>query len=289
MAYSFAGKRAFLTGAASGIGRATALRLAREGAELYLTDINADGLAQTVADVRALGARVPAHRALDISDYHGVAHLAVDIHTHHGAMDIVCNIAGISAWGTVDHLTHQHWRSMIDVNLMGPVHVIETFLPPMMAAGRGGRLVNVSSAAGLVALPWHAAYSASKFGLRGLSEVLRFDLARHGIGVSLVVPGAVNTPLVDTVHIAGVDRDHPQVQRLVQLFTGHAVPAEKVADKILAGIAKNSFLIYTSADIRALYAFKRLAWRPYSAVMTRANVAFTRALRPRSARPLPPA
>lgn len=289
MAYSFAGKRAFLTGAASGIGRATALRLAREGAELYLTDINADGLSQTVADVRALGARVPAHRALDISDYHEVAHLAVDIHTHHGAMDIVCNIAGISAWGTVDHLTHQHWRSMIDVNLMGPVHVIETFLPPMMAAGRGGRLVNVSSAAGLVALPWHAAYSASKFGLRGLSEVLRFDLARHGIGVSLVVPGAVNTPLVDTVHIAGVDRDHPQVQRLVRLFTGHAVPAEKVADKILAGIAKNSFLIYTSADIRALYAFKRLAWRPYSAVMTRANVAFTRALRPRSARPLPPA
>ena len=289
MAYSFAGKRAFLTGAASGIGRATALRLAREGAELYLTDINADGLAQTVADVRALGARVPAHRALDIADYHEVAHLAVDIHTHHGAMDIVCNIAGISAWGTLDHLTHQHWRSMIDVNLMGPVHVIETFLPPMMAAGRGGRLVNVSSAAGLVALPWHAAYSASKFGLRGLSEVLRFDLARHGIGVSLVVPGAVNTPLVDTVHIAGVDRDHPQVQRLVRLFTGHAVPAEKVADKILAGIAKNSFLIYTSADIRALYAFKRLAWRPYSAVMTRANVAFTRALRPRSARPLPPA
>lgn len=289
MAYSFAGKRAFLTGAASGIGRATALRLAREGAELYLTDINADGLSQTVADVRALGARVPAHRALDIADYHEVAHLAVDIHTHHGAMDIVCNVAGISAWGTVDHLTHQHWRSMIDVNLMGPVHVIETFLPPMMAAGRGGRLVNVSSAAGLVALPWHAAYSASKFGLRGLSEVLRFDLARHGIGVSLVVPGAVNTPLVDTVHIAGVDRDHPQVQRLVRLFTGHAVPAEKVADKILAGIAKNSFLIYTSADIRALYAFKRLAWRPYSAVMTRANVAFTRALRPRSARPLPPA
>ena len=289
MAYSFAGKRAFLTGAASGIGRATALRLAREGAELYLTDINADGLAQTVADVRDLGARVPAHRALDIADYHEVAHLAVDIHTHHGAMDIVCNVAGISAWGTVDHLTHQHWRSMIDVNLMGPVHVIETFLPPMMAAGRGGRLVNVSSAAGLVALPWHAAYSASEFGLRGLSEVLRFDLARHGIGVSLVVPGAVNTPLVDTVHIAGVDRDHPQVQRLVRLFTGHAVPAEKVADKILAGIAKNSFLIYTSADIRALYAFKRLAWRPYSAVMTRANVAFTRALRPRSARPLPPA
>ena len=79
---------------------------------------------------------------------------------------------------------------------MGPIHVIETFVPPMVAAGRGGHLVNVSSAAGLVALPWHAAYSASKYGLRGLSEVLRFDLARHRIGVSVVVPGAVKTPLV---------------------------------------------------------------------------------------------
>ena len=286
---SFAGKRVFITGAASGIGRATALHLAREGAELYLTDVNADGLEQTVADARALGADVPKHRALDVSDYDAVARFAADIHTHHPAMDIVMNIAGISAWGTVEHLTHQHWRSMIDVNLMGPIHVIETFLPPMVAAGRGGQLVNVSSAAGLVALPWHAAYSASKFGLRGLSEVLRFDLARHDIGVSVVVPGAVNTPLVDTVHIAGVDREHPKVQRLVGLFSGHAVSPEKVADRILAGITKNRFLIFTSADIRALYAFKRLAWRPYSAVMTRVNVVFTRALRPRGAPSLPSA
>ena len=286
---SFAGKRVFVTGAASGIGRATALRLAREGALLYLTDVNPGGLDQTVADARALGADVPAHRALDISDYDAVARFAADIHTHHPAMDIVMNIAGISAWGTVEHLTHQHWRSMIDVNLMGPIHVIETFLPPMVAAGRGGQLVNVSSAAGLVALPWHAAYSASKFGLRGLSEVLRFDLARHDIGVSVVVPGAVNTPLVDTVHIAGVDREHPRVQRLVGLVSVHAVTAEKVADRILAGITKNRFLIFTSTDIRALYAFKRLAWRPYGAVMTRVNVVFTRALRPRGAPSLPPA
>lgn len=286
---SFAGKRVFITGAASGIGRATALHLAREGAELYLTDVNPDGLEQTIADARALGADVPKHRALDVSDYDAVARFAADIHTHHPAMDIVMNIAGISAWGTVEHLTHQHWRSMIDVNLMGPIHVIETFLPPMVAAGRGGQLVNVSSAAGLVALPWHAAYSASKFGLRGLSEVLRFDLARYDIGVSVVVPGAVNTPLVDTVHIAGVDREHPKVQRLVGLFSGHAVSPEKVADRILAGITKNRFLIFTSADIRALYAFKRLAWRPYSAVMTRVNVVFTRALRPRGAPSLPSA
>jgi NAD(P)-dependent dehydrogenase (short-subunit alcohol dehydrogenase family) len=276
----FAGKRCFLTGAASGIGRATALKLAAEGAELFLTDRNGEGLAETVADARALGATVSAHRALDISNYDEVAAFAADIHGAHQAMDVVMNIAGVSTWGTVSHLTHQHWESMVSINLMGPIHVIETFVPPMVAAGRGGHLVNVSSAAGLVALPWHAAYSASKYGLRGLSEVLRFDLARHGIGVSVVVPGAVKTPLVQTVEIAGVDREHPQVRKWVDRFSGHAISPELVADKILRGVVRNRYLVYTSNDIRALYAFKRLAWWPYSVAMRRVNVIFTRALRP---------
>ncbi|OOK84460.1 short chain dehydrogenase family protein [Mycobacterium kansasii] len=182
--------------------------------------------------------------------------------------------------GTVDRLTHDQWSRMVAINLMGPIHVIETFVPAMVAAGRGGHLVNVSSAAGLVALPWHAAYSASKYGLRGLSEVLRFDLARHRIGVSVVVPGAVRTPLVNTVEIVGVDRDDPQVKRWVDRFTGHAISPERAAEKILAGVAKNRYLIYTSPDIRALYAFKRLAWWPYSVAMRQVNAIFTRAMRP---------
>ncbi|MGV0814085.1 SDR family oxidoreductase [Mycolicibacterium boenickei] len=281
----FRGKKCLITGAASGIGRATALALAAKGAELYLTDRDEVGLAQTVADARALGAQVPAHRALDISDYDQVAAFAADVHAAHSAMDVVMNIAGISAWGTVDQLTHQHWRSMIDVNLMGPIHVIETFVPPMVRARRGGHLVNVSSAAGIVALPWHSAYSASKYGLRGLSEVLRFDLARHRIGVSVVVPGAVKTGLVQTVQIAGVDREDPHVQKWVDRFAGHAISPEKAAAKILSGMARNRFLIYTSADIRALYAFKRVAWWPYSVAMRQVNVLFSRALRPKSVQP----
>lgn len=276
----FNGKRCFVTGAASGIGRATALRLAAQGAELYLTDRDDEGLAQTVSDARALGAEVPEYRALDISDYDEVAAFGADIHAAHPSMDVVMNIAGVSAWGTVDRLTHDQWNRMISINLMGPIHVIETFVPPMVAAGRGGHLVNVSSAAGLVALPWHAAYSASKYGLRGLSEVLRFDLARHRIGVSVVVPGAVKTPLVNTVEIAGVDREDPNVSRWIDRFSGHAVSPERAAEKIVAGVAKNRYLIYTSPDIRALYAFKRLAWWPYSVAMRQVNVMFTRALRP---------
>ena len=281
----FAGKRCFLTGAASGIGRATALRLAAEGAELYLTDRNAAGLAATVADARALGAVVAAHRVLDISDVDEVAAFAADIHASGPAMDVVMNIAGVSAWGTVDKLTHRDWKSMIDINLMGPIHVIENLVPPMIEARRGGHLVNVSSAAGLVALPWHAAYSASKYGLRGLSEVLRFDLARHRIGVSVVVPGAVQTPLVDTVHIAGVDREDPQVRKWTGRFSGHAVSPEHAAEKILRGVAKNRYLIYTSPDIRALYLFKRTMWWPYSIAMKQVNLVFTRVLRPKKAKP----
>src|SRR6516165_4303720 len=263
----FAGKRCLVTGAASGIGRATALRLAAQGAELYLTDRNPDGLELTVADARALGAQVPEHRTLNIADYDEVAAFAADVHAAHPSMDVVMNIAGVSAWGTVDRLTHHQWKSMIDINLMGPIHVIEAFLPPMVEARRGGHLVNVSSAAGIVALPWHAAYSASKYGLRGLSEVLRFDLARHRIGVSVVVPGAVKTPLVQTVQIVGVDREHPGVQKWTDRFAGHAVSPEHVADRILRGVEKNRFLIYTSPDIRALYMFKRAAWWPYSVAM----------------------
>ena len=140
------------------------------------------------------------------------------------------NVAGIATWGAVEQLEHEHWRRVIDVNLMGPVHVIEAFVPPMVRAGRGGHLVNVSSAAGLIGLPWHAPYSASKFGLRGISEVLRFDLERHGIGVTLVCPGAVATPLVDNVQIVGVDREHPAARRLAERFGRHAHTPEQVAE-----------------------------------------------------------
>jgi NAD(P)-dependent dehydrogenase (short-subunit alcohol dehydrogenase family) len=267
----FTGKRCFLTGAASGIGRATALKLAAEGAELYLTDRDAEGLEKTVVDARALGATVAEYRAFDISDYDEVARFAADIHANHEPMDVVMNIAGVSAWGTVDQLTHQHWKSMIDINLMGPIHVIETFVPPMLAARKGGHLVNVSSAAGLFGLPWHAAYSAAKFGLRGISEVLRFDLRRHGIGVSLVCPGAVATPLVGTLQIVGVDRENPRVRKLARQFERRAKSPEHVAKAILRGVKKGRYMIYTSNDIRFGHFVQRKFAKPYEIAMQAMN------------------
>ncbi len=269
-------KKCFITGAASGIGRATALAAAAKGAELFLTDVNAPALERVVAEVRAAGGKVSEARALDVADYEAVRAFADAIHAAHGSMDVVMNIAGISVWGPVEVLEHAQWRKVVDVNLMGPIHVIECFVREMIAAGRGGHLVNVSSAAGLFGLPWHAAYSASKFGLRGVSEVLRFDLARHGIGVSLVCPGGVNTPLVGTVEIPGLDTSRPDVKKFKARFQRHAVTPEKAAAAIVRGVERDEYMVFTSLDIRAGYFIQRkLAW-PYELGMRLLNDQFHR-------------
>ncbi|WP_406233148.1 SDR family oxidoreductase [Nocardia sp. NBC_01009] len=272
------GAKVLVTGAASGIGRASALAAAADGAEVVLTDINAEGLEETVSAIGAAGGVVLLARALDITDYDAVSEFAKDVHAEFGTLDVVMNIAGTSTWGTVENLEHQHWRKMVDVNLMGPIHVIENFVPPMVRAGRGGALVNVSSAAGLLALPWHAAYSAGKYGIRGVSEVLRFDLERHGISVHLVVPGAVNTPLVQSFDLVGIDKDDPRVRRLAGAFTKHAVESEHVASQILRGIERNRFLVYTSFDIRFGYWWSRKFAYPYEFVIRRVSARFSRLL-----------
>jgi NAD(P)-dependent dehydrogenase (short-subunit alcohol dehydrogenase family) len=231
-----------------------------------------------VADeIKKAGGTVGLARAADVSDYDAIRTLAGEVHADHGSMDIVMNIAGISIWGTVDKLQHDHWRRLVDINLMGPIHVIECFVPAMIEAGRGGHLVNVSSAAGLFGLPWHAAYSATKFGLRGVSEVLRFDLRRHGIGVTLVCPGPVRTPLVGTVEIVGVDRDNPRFSKLVALFERRAVSPESAAKSILRGVERNRYMVYTSPETRIGYFFQRKFALPYELAMRVMNDRLTAA------------
>ncbi|MGA6162433.1 SDR family oxidoreductase [Amycolatopsis magusensis] len=274
-----AGKHVLITGAASGIGRATARRAAAAGARLYLTDLNAPLLAEAAREIRDAGGAVVLAEPADLTSLAEVSGLGERIHASRGSLDVVMNIAGVSAWGTVDRLEHRHWRTMVEVNLMGPIHVIETFLPPMVAAGRGGHLVNVSSAAGLLGLPWHAAYSASKFGLRGVSEVLRFDLRAHRIGVSLVCPGGVRTPLTETVEVAGIDTANPRWVRLRDGFRRHAVTPERVAAAILHGVRRNRYLVYTSRDIQAIHLLQRLFPPGYALLMRAANSAMRRLLR----------
>lgn len=257
-----------ITGAASGIGRATAHAAAARGARLVLTDVAADGLH---AVARELGDAVLHVAPADVTDADGVDALAADVHAAHGSLDVVMNVAGISTWGAIERLEREHWRAQVEVNLMGPIHVLSAFVPPMIAARRGGHVVNVASAAALFGLPWHAAYSASKFGLRGVSEVLRFDLARHGIGVSLVCPGAVRTPLVGSAVIVGVDRESPKVRKLIARFERHAKSPEHVAACIVKGVEQDKYMVYTSPDIAVGAFFQRVFPWPYERAMRKLN------------------
>lgn len=270
----FSGKKCFITGAASGIGRATAIMMAKLGAQLFLTDINNKLLDEVVFLIKKDGGNVASWAALDVSIFKEVKKFSDKIQKEFGAMDIVMNIAGIAIWGTVERFQHNDWVKVIDVNLKGPIHIIECFIPPMVHASRGGHLVNVSSTAGLFGYPWHAAYSGSKAGLSGISEVLRYDLMQHNIGVTLVCPGAVDTPIKNTMEIVGINKDHEDVKKMQARFTKHAVSPEKVACLITEAIKKNKFLILTSFDMKLLYWFKRRLFFVYHFIMKKANGMF---------------
>ncbi|HKT83931.1 MAG TPA: SDR family oxidoreductase [Solirubrobacterales bacterium] len=273
------GKRCLITGAASGSGRATALAAGSRGAELFLTDRDAEGLESVAAEIRGAGGTVTHFATADVADHEAVVALAAEVHALAPSMDVVMNVAGISTWGKIEQLEHEHWRRTIDIDLMGPISVLECFVPPMIEARRGGHIVNVASVAGLFGLPWHAPYSAAKFGLRGVSEVLRFDLRKNRIGVSLVCPGAVKTPLVGTVDIVGIDRESPKVRKLIALFERRAVSPESVAEKIVEATEKNRYLVFTSPDGRALYWTQRYFEPIYRLIMRAMNRELNRAAR----------
>lgn len=247
-------RTAVITGAASGIGRSLAIKLGALDYRVHLADRNADGLAETRSTIEAAGGTVLSVQELDITEQETVISWANELVGEHGVPDEVHHVAGISIWGDAATMPHEKWKAVIDVNLMGSIHVVEAFTPHLQvdkATRKTPRrkLVFVSSAAGIIGLPWHAAYSASKGGVIGMCEVLRFDLAPKGVDVHVVAPGAVNTPLVSTIDIDGVDQSNKRVQKAKGLFQGHAKSPDQVADSIIKGVRKKKYLITTSGDI----------------------------------------
>jgi len=262
------GTRVFITGAASGIGRAVALACAQRGALLFLTDINAGRLDETCRMVAERGGGLGKAEAFDITDLSAVRSFAEEVHQKHGPMDLIMNVAGVALFALVEDMEHSDWERVININLWGPIHVIECFLPEMIKAKRG-HVVNVSSTAGLTGAPWHAAYSASKWGLLGLSEVLRYDLMQHNIGVTAVCPGAVDTPLKHSVVILGADMDDPRIMAKRKMFDRHAVSPERVAHLMLSAVEKKKFLVITSFDIKFVYWCKKHFFPLYHYVLIR--------------------
>jgi NAD(P)-dependent dehydrogenase (short-subunit alcohol dehydrogenase family) len=183
---------AVVTGAGRGVGRAIAIRLAEMGATVVLVARDADRINGVRREIEAAGGAAET-AACDLLDVKAIAALGERVQTKHGRCDILVNNAAIGSYGTPLHETSlEDWQRLIDTNLRGPYLTIRAFAP-MMIAARRGHIVNISSLAGKNPLPNGAAYSASKWGLNGLTYSVAEELRGYGIRVSVVAPGSVNT------------------------------------------------------------------------------------------------
>ena len=184
----FQGKRAIVTGAASGIGRATALHLQSEGAQVWAADISADGLAET-AEMSGGSIRTHVYDASDVESCKALVAAA----TKDGPLDILCNIAGMLAWGETHDFDEDLFKTIIAVNLTGTFAMCRAALPHLVESK--GAIVNMASTAGLSGTPYATAYAASKHGVVGLTKSIAVEYASKGVRVNAVAPGHVDTPM----------------------------------------------------------------------------------------------
>jgi NAD(P)-dependent dehydrogenase (short-subunit alcohol dehydrogenase family) len=192
---TFEGRGAVITGGASGIGFATAAEFARRGARVVLADIDQTALDAAVEQLRAGGAE--AHGVLcDVTKLDAVEHLADESFSLLGGVNLVFNNAGIAYAGPVADVTHGDWRWVIDVDLWGPIHGVEAFLPRLREQGGDRHIMFTSSFAGMVGNAYLGPYSVAKFGVVALAEGLSRELKAEGIGVSVLCPMIVDTPLM---------------------------------------------------------------------------------------------
>jgi len=187
------GKTAFITGGGSGVALGQATVFAEEaGMNVVIADVRQAHLDEAMA--RFSGRNVKVHPIqLDITDRDAFARAADEVERVFGPVDLLCNTAGVSQFGPIEQATYDDWDWQIDVNLKGMINGVMTFMPRMIARGQGGHIVNTASMSAFVALPTTAIYCTTKFAVRGLSESLRVELEKFGIGVSILCPGAVNT------------------------------------------------------------------------------------------------
>jgi short-subunit dehydrogenase len=254
------GKNVVVTGAASGIGKATAELLAKKGARLYLCDLDETKLGAVAV---SLGAAVAMVRRVDVSKRADVETFAKEVESAIGAVDVLVNNAGVGLAGNILETSLDDWEWVLGVNLWGVIHGCHFFVPRMVAAKRG-HIVNVASGLGLLAAPDVIGYSTSKFAVVGLSESMRAELHAHGIGVSTICPGIIDTNIVQTTRYkrdADATRD-----RIVSLYKKRAYSADKVASAIVAAVEHDRAVVPVSPEAWVGYLLKRLAPSLASAV-----------------------
>lgn len=257
----FGGRLVLVTGAASGIGRATALAFAGAGARVVAVDRDAEGAAEVARTCRRIGAPDAWSEAVDVRDEQAMEKLASKAAAEYGVVDILVNNAGIGLAGAFLDTTSEDWRKVLDVNLWGVIHGCRIFGGQMADRGQGGHIVNVASAAAYLPSRTLPAYSTSKAAVLMLSECLRGELAGRGIGVTAVCPGIVNTGITSTARFAGVDEAEEKRRRLksARLYGMRNYPPEKVAEAILRAVVRNQAVVPVTPEARGARWLSRLA------------------------------
>lgn len=250
------GKVAVITGGASGIGFATAKALADRGAQLVIADIEGPALDRAVADLSALGTRVEGVIA-DVGDLASTQYLAETAFSRMGAVHLVFNNAGVAIGGPIAEMKHSDWEWIIRVDLWGPIHGVEAFLPRMIEQGQGGHILFTSSFAGLVPNEGLGPYCVAKYGVVALAEVLRRELRRNNIGVSVLCPMRVATNIAHSERNRPVDFGGPDASPRVEdqdesnrNLAGRVLGVDEVAARVVEAILANRLYILPHEESR---------------------------------------
>jgi NAD(P)-dependent dehydrogenase (short-subunit alcohol dehydrogenase family) len=257
---NLSGRTVRVTGAGSGIGRETALLAARRGADLVICDVEEAGLATTESSARASGRSVLARR-VDVADRDEMGDFAEAVHAQTAAVDVLVNNAGVGLAAGLLDTELEDWDWIVSINVMGVVHGCHFFVPKMVERGAGGHVANVSSMAGFHASPALLAYTTTKFAVLGLSEALREELQPHGIGVSAICPGIINTPITTSARARGRADDPAVRERLVALYRRRNYGPERVARNILKAVERNRAVAPIAPEAWVAYAMKRFSPR----------------------------
>jgi NAD(P)-dependent dehydrogenase (short-subunit alcohol dehydrogenase family) len=250
------GRVAVITGAGSGIGRATALSLARRGCHLALCDIDESALEQLRAQALATGMRASAH-PLDVASREAVAALPAAVFEAHGRADLLINNAGVALAGTFDQVSEADFDWLMEINFHAVVRMTRAFLP-LLKASDDARIVNLSSVFGLISPPGQSAYCASKFAVRGFSNALRHELAGTRVGVSVVHPGGVATAIARNARVASAVSAEERRHRMEQADKLLRLPSEEAGEVIVRGMEKGRARILVGRDAVIISLLERL-------------------------------
>jgi NADP-dependent 3-hydroxy acid dehydrogenase YdfG len=256
---NFNNKVALVTGASSGIGEAIAIALASAGATVILTARDQDKLEAVRLKCLAAGGKAWVHAA-EVSDEAQMQVLADKVHAEFPALDILVNNAGVVMGGFAWEVETEDWKRLLDINVMGVVYGIRAFVPKMVERGQGGHVVNMASVSGFFGAPGMSTYSASKFAVVGLSESLRLELHRHKIGVSVICPGFVNTPIQTKVKMVGSLSSEKARARVAKDFEKTKLTPEAVAQRTLQAILRNEGVAGIGKEALLVSTLKR--WAP---------------------------